>query len=83
VATTLPDELHERVKALCAQGDALQEAEQHSRAVSVYEEALALLPEPREQWEATTWILAALVDAYFFQQEWAACAGKWSRTRSS
>ncbi len=71
--TALPDELHERVKALCAAGDALQESGEYPEALSKYEEALALLPEPKAEWEATTWIMAAVADVYFFQENWQQC----------
>lgn len=70
----LPDALHERIKRLCADGDELANAADFYSAVSTYEEALALLPEPREQWEAATWIYTAIADAYFlagdFESAW-------------
>ena len=61
----LADSVHEEVKALCAAGDAAAEKGQFSQAVAVYEKAWALLPEPRFEWEAATWILATIGDAQF------------------
>ena len=61
----LADSVHEEIKALCAAGDAAAEKGQFSLAVAVYEKAWALLPEPRFEWKAATWILAAIGDAQF------------------
>jgi len=69
----LPDHVHEQVKALCAAGDQLQEDGDYPAAVVEYERAFALLPEPKADWEAATWIMAALADAHFLHHDWAAC----------
>ena len=69
----LPPDIHEKVQALCASGDALQESAEFVDAVVKYEQAFALLPEPKAEWDAATWIMAALLDAHFFRGEWAAC----------
>ena len=61
----LADSVHMKVKALCVAGDAAAEEGQFSNAVTQYEMAWALLPEPRIEWEAATWILAAIGDAQF------------------
>lgn len=71
-ARQLEPERHERIEALCAQGDDLVEAEEHGRAIVLYEQALALLPTPADAWEAATWIHAAIGDAYFLQGAYAA-----------
>jgi len=67
----LPDELHERIKRLCAAGDELARAARFYDAVPIYEEALAVLPEPREDWSAATWIYTAIGDAYFLAGDFA------------
>lgn len=61
----LDDALHSRIKDLCAQGDALVEKRQFKEAFAFYSEALQLVPDPAEQYEATTWILTAIGDLYF------------------
>jgi tetratricopeptide (TPR) repeat protein len=62
----LPDKLYQRIVSLCERGDALAEQEDYDDALQRYEEAWSLLPEPRSDWEAASWIQAAIGDAYFF-----------------
>jgi tetratricopeptide (TPR) repeat protein len=50
---------------LCAQGDGLAAQKEFKQAFECYRDALNLVPEPVEDWEATTWILAAIGDLYF------------------
>lgn len=54
-----------QIQYLCAQGDALVEQSEFERAFRFYSQALQLVPEPVEEWEATTWILVAIGDLYF------------------
>lgn len=61
----LSDHVHERVQALSAQGDASAEQGRYHEALEKYVEALGLLPEPTTDWEAATWLLAAIGDAHF------------------
>lgn len=68
----LPDPLHERIQRLCAEGDELLVEERHDDALARYHSAWELLPEPRTDWEAAEWIMAAIGDANFFQGEIAA-----------
>jgi tetratricopeptide (TPR) repeat protein len=69
----LDDALHERIKALCAEGDELAAAGAFEAALEKYGEAWMLLPDPKEEWGASTWILAAIADASFLggHNEWA------------
>jgi tetratricopeptide (TPR) repeat protein len=55
----------EHVHLLCAAGDRLHAANELEQAVAAFARALELLPPPYFQWEAATWILAALGDTYF------------------
>lgn len=61
----LSDQVHERVQALSAEGDASAEQGRYREALAKYAEALGLLPEPTTDWEAATWLLAAIGDAHF------------------
>ena len=61
----LPDAIHENIKRFCAEGDSLAEAKRYNDAIARFEQALALLPTPREEWEAGAWIYAALGDTHF------------------
>jgi len=62
----LPDELHEQIKKLCAEGDKLVDEERFDQALTRYQSAWDLLPEPQTDWKAASWILAAMGDARFF-----------------
>jgi tetratricopeptide (TPR) repeat protein len=67
------DELtHRRVKALCAKGDRLAEEMQFAEALTTYWSAWDLLPEPKTDWNAATWILAAIGDANFLSGDYVA-----------
>jgi len=72
----LPDEIHESIKRFCAEGDSLAEAKRYRDAIARFEQALSLLPTPYEQWDAATWIYAALGDTFFF-------AGDFERARQA
>jgi tetratricopeptide (TPR) repeat protein len=61
----LSEKLHEEIKEYCAHGDVLAEAGQFKEALGAYNSAWKLIPEPKNQWEAATWVLAAIADAAF------------------
>lgn len=73
---TLSELVQRQIQELCAKGDALVEERQYEQAFYSYRDALNLLPEPVEEWEATTWILSAIGDLYFLERkvEKALCA---------
>ncbi|MBO0591246.1 hypothetical protein I2486_07470 [Cellulophaga sp. E16_2] len=62
---TLDESLHLEIEKLSEQGDALAEAGNYSDALDAYWAAFDLVPEPKTEWEATTWILVAIGDANF------------------
>jgi len=57
--------VHEQIKAHCAAGDKLAEARAFEGAIAEYNKAWSLVPDPANDWEASTWILAAIADAAF------------------
>lgn len=61
----LPDLLHEEIKRLCDDGNELMGVRRFSAALACFESAWRVLPEPRTNWDAATWILAAMADAHF------------------
>lgn len=63
--TELPEDIYEGVKRLCAIGDDAAKLGNHRDAIPWYRRALELLPQPVTQWNAATWIFAAVGDAYF------------------
>jgi tetratricopeptide (TPR) repeat protein len=69
----LTDEVQEQIEAHCAKGDAFAEQGQFARALAEYAAAWELLPEPKKDWEAALWVLAAIGDAHFLSGNWQAC----------
>jgi tetratricopeptide (TPR) repeat protein len=61
----LDEAVHSKIRQLCADGDALATEKRFQQAFNCYREALMLVPPPAEDWEATTWIVAAIGDLYF------------------
>lgn len=66
----LSEATHEAIKAFCATGDQLAEEEKYDAAIEEYHKAWHLIPEPKDQWEAATWVLAAIADAYFLSGQY-------------
>lgn len=61
----LDSNTHDKIKALCTSGDQLASAGRYEDAIAEYNEAWDLVPEPKNDWEAATWILAAMADSCF------------------
>ena len=70
--TELPNDLHEKIQQLSADGDGFASAGRYPDAIRKYLEAWELLPEKKTDWEAATWILAAVGDANFLGGDFAA-----------
>jgi tetratricopeptide (TPR) repeat protein len=68
----LSDESYALIKTLCDDGDALAADENYPEALKKYWEAFDLVPEPKEIWEATLWILAAIGDANYLTGDYEA-----------
>jgi tetratricopeptide (TPR) repeat protein len=61
--SVLPDDVYERVSDLSERGNNLFEVGRIDEAIAIWQSALALLPEPREKWEASMWLHASIGDA--------------------
>lgn len=61
---------YDEILNLCQVGDEFVEAGQYDQGIIKYKEALQLIPEPRNQWEATTWVCAAMGDACYMKKEY-------------
>jgi tetratricopeptide (TPR) repeat protein len=70
----LPQELSELIDGLCRKGDHFSGMEQYDDAIEKYGQAWDLLPHPRTDWPAATWILMSAGDAHFRLQEYAEAA---------
>jgi tetratricopeptide (TPR) repeat protein len=64
-APELDPTTYERLKALCAEGDRLAEANDYAEAWERYHQAWELIPAPQKEWEASTWVLGAIADVCF------------------
>ncbi len=62
---SLGDSIHQQIEDLCSLGDSQVEQGNLKIALKSYHDALHLLPEPVEDWEAATWIYTAIGDLYF------------------
>lgn len=61
----LDKKTHEAIKTLCAEGDALAGRGGYREAIDLYNNAYKLIPDPKNEFEATTWVLTALGDSCF------------------
>ncbi|WIX32090.1 hypothetical protein QO259_14930 [Salinicola sp. JS01] len=61
----LDEEKYHSITALCENGDKLASDDRFEEAIAEYNSAWSLVPEPKSDWEASTWTLAAIADACF------------------
>lgn len=64
-AKTLNRQLHKRITELSEQGNQHYDAGRYEAALYPWCEALELIPEPLEDWEASTWLFTSIGDALF------------------
>lgn len=57
--------VHDRITELSRAGDERAAQGDYRGAIAHYNDGWKLLPAPKNDWEAATWLLAALGDAYF------------------
>lgn len=68
----IEDKIHEEIKSLSQSGDTLAEEGKYDEALTEYWNAFNLIPEPKNEWKATTWVLAAIGDANFLGKDYEA-----------
>lgn len=68
----LKEDVYNRILDLCSQGDDLVEDSKYAKALGFYSKALDLIPEPKHEWEASTWIYTALGDTCYLKGDFAA-----------
>lgn len=66
----LKDNLYSQIESLSEKGNKAMENERYNEAISFFQQAYNLLPAPKEEWEAYTWLMASIGDAYFSKQEY-------------
>jgi tetratricopeptide (TPR) repeat protein len=65
VPTELPDDVYDELTALCKRGDEHARNGELDEAYECYTAAWDLIPEPKGDWEASTWVLSAGGDIHF------------------
>ena len=63
---SLNESIHDEITKLCEQGDSLVRSGDFRGALRLFHRSWKLLPEPKEDWDASMWILSAIGDAHFF-----------------
>ena len=66
----LPPDVRTMIDKLCQKGDQFAQIDQHDDALDQFEAAWELLPNPKNQWPAATWILMAAGDVYFEKHDY-------------
>ena len=66
----LAPDIQEKMDALCEEGDRLLGAGDFTAALAAFFKAADLIPDPKDNWEAATWIYSAIGDVYFCQADY-------------
>jgi len=61
----LPDAIYAQITALSDRGNELSENGEYEAALAEYEAALRLVPNPKDPWEAASWLYTAVGDCHF------------------
>lgn len=77
----LSDEVYEKIEEYSERGNAHCDEEEWGKAVTCFNKALELVPEPKEEWEAATWIYAALGDAFYLWEKYEEALDNLKRAR--
>jgi tetratricopeptide (TPR) repeat protein len=67
----MDDKLYQQMMALCEAGDKAVETDHFDVAIHKFQQAFELIPEPYQEWEASTWVLFSLGEAQFFNDQYA------------
>jgi tetratricopeptide (TPR) repeat protein len=65
----LPETLYNQVEVLSAEGSDLFDAAKFNSAIAKWTQALDLLPDPKPDWEAHTWLSTSIGDAHYQLQQ--------------
>lgn len=72
----LDPKLHARISRFCEIGDTFAAQGGYQQAIEAYQYAWNLLPEPKTRWEAATWLLSSIGDAWFLHGDFARARDK-------
>ncbi|MEA5452132.1 hypothetical protein VB780_26395 [Leptolyngbya sp. CCNP1308] len=66
----ISDDIYKNICELSEIGDSHSEKKEYSKAIKQYHKAFDLIPEPFEDYKASTWLLTATGDTYFLAQDY-------------
>lgn len=64
-AKILKDEIYEQVELISEEGNDFADDEEYAAAAEKFKEALELVPDPKTDWEAATWLYSSIGNMYF------------------
>jgi tetratricopeptide (TPR) repeat protein len=64
------DEIFDKIEELSEQGNVFSEDSEFDKAIEIWSSALDLLPEPKTDFEAYTWLSASTGDALYFLERY-------------
>lgn len=70
----LDDDIYAQITVLSEEGDDLSEDGDFAGAIREWQLALGLLPQPKNQWEAATWLYVSIGEAYYFLDDYASAS---------
>jgi tetratricopeptide (TPR) repeat protein len=65
----MDDEVYRRLVARTEHANELFDEERYPEALQEFRKALQVIPEPLEDWEASTWVAASIADCLFFMDD--------------
>ena len=66
----IDDDVYKNICELSKIGDSHLTRNEYSKAIEQYHKAFDLIPEPFEDYQASTWLLTAIGDTYFLAQDY-------------
>lgn len=64
----LDSKTHKAIQEFCSLGDKFANSRDFEAAIGEYNKAWELIPNPKNEWEAATWVLAAIADSAFLAE---------------
>lgn len=66
----LENNLYNQIIKLSEEGDEYIDKDEFEKAVEKYQAALNMIPSPKYDWEASTWLYTALGDAFYLNSQY-------------
>jgi len=70
----LSEELNKKIEQLVAEGNVLVDEDDYVSALDKFEDALDLIPNPKNSWEEALWIYASIGDMQVFTEDYESAA---------